>query len=62
MSINFSIKVMLFLWRCGLVDGLTMIQFLANAAMLATTKRQFWKYVDARQVSKPQNGPQLLRS
>ena len=32
MSINFSIKVMLFLWRSGLVDGLTMIQFLANAA------------------------------
>ena len=32
MSIKFSIKVMLLLWRCGLVDGLTMIQFLANAA------------------------------
>ena len=30
MSVQFSIKVILLLWRCGLIDGLTMTQFLAN--------------------------------
>ena len=31
MSINYSIKVMMLLWKSGVVDSLTLIQFLQNA-------------------------------